>query len=954
MVSMSKSTTTGTATKTKKPSVTIQANPPKSGLPPSSPASATKRLPGSAQTQTTPVTNGVTTNGAGRASRRAPRVTIRTGAADNMPVEKKATIPPEPYVITSKFILKKHKDKPPSLIVHLHPAFWRFDQQEGSFSYQSEMRPFLEHLQKGTIPHDYLEEFRKEGVRFYDGCLIVRVVDHKKFVATDTIGSNKTGDEDKPFSIHNHNQFITPSPDQSPSKTDRPGSASDKENVEPELKKEPLPEVPLRLTNRQPIEFLQVLRPTGLSRNMDLMLDFIAPDPKAKKLQKAGQPPTPGGTVPPTPINERPPPLKKQKTRIDPQDQLVYEARIVNATAGPLYLEPATDLEHIEQIYKMLTDPLCNELPSSPKSRKRTFAELAADDAHAKEQERFMLIMDGKGSGTTAANASTLDSQAGLAPFQPRFERFNALDSIKRELNEKKQRENEKRLQDDELRRSQQQQQQEEETKRRNQQAAIEHKKQQAIQRQQQHQMQMQQRQDAMAGQQPQQSVAPAPQRRNNPNQVQPNAIPPNMHNQIMPPGSSPVIRQGTPHAASSPLAGPRPMMRNGSQTGGAGSPPRPGSSLQHGHPVAAGMMRQPSGQGGPSRNGTPQIPAGTPATMIATPVIRQGTPAHPMTHASPVNLNAMAMNTPQMAQATMQGQMPNGMHPNMNQQAQMAAIRRQQMQSAAMQQQMNGQPMNPQMVATLAQQQAQLERHAAMQQRQAAMQGTPQPQHISPTPTQTQNYQAQVRKAMMQQMGGSQGSPAPNQMSPQAIQQMQMQMQMQMQAQQTQAMQNQQGQQPQQGQARPQMNPQMQQLLQNYTMTFFKQAITLEAQKYGGNPGMIPGQVKHQLQQNAQKMALQHLGKMRQHQAQQQQQQQQQQGQQMQNGMTNGQQGGQMVNGNIQMAGNMNPNMAAQQFQNQAAFMQQQQRLQNAQAQMQQNYQHQLTQHMNQQQGPR
>ncbi|KAK5105320.1 hypothetical protein LTS08_001597 [Lithohypha guttulata] len=103
-------------------------------------------------------------------------------------------------------------------------------------------------------------------------------------------------------------------------------------------------------------------------------------------------------------------------------------------------------------------------------------------------------------------------------------------------------------------------------------------------------------------------------------------------------------------------------------------------------------------------------------------------------------------------------------------------------------------------------------------------------------------------------------------------------------------SLQNQQGQQPQQGQARPQMNPQMEQLLQNYTMTFFKRAITLEAQKYGGNPGMIPNQVKQQLQQNA----LQRTGEMRQHAAQQLQQQQQQ-SQQMQNGMTNGQQGGQM-----------------------------------------------------------
>lgn len=871
---------------------------------------------------------------------------------DNVGNERKNTIPPEPFVLTDKFILRKHKGKTPSLIVHLHQNYWRFDQQEGNFSYQTpEMRPFLEHLKKGTIPHDFLEELRREGVKFYDACLIVKVIDHKHHLISDLPGVK--ADDEKPFSIHNHNQFITPSPyaahpfrDQTPAPKDERPSSSEKENVEPQLKKEP-DSIPLKnLGTSQPKQFMKILKPTELSRSIDLMLDFVAPDPKARK-QKVGQPSTPGGTVPATPTNERPPPLKKQKTRIDPKDHLEYEAKIVNATAPPLFLEPAKDLEHAEQIQEMLRDPLCNEPPNSPKSRKRTIAQLAADDAAAKEQERFMLIMDAKTSGTAGANAGAVDSQAVIAQFQPRFEKFNALDNIKRDLTERKQRENEKRLADDEVRRNHQQQQQEEENKRRMQRDAIEQRKQQAILRQQaqQHNMSQRQNQDGVTmPQQQQPGLQPGP-RRNIPNQNQPSAIPPNMQNQMLAQASSPIIRQGTPLTMSSPAGSSRAMARNGSQTGGAGSPPRPGSALQHAHPNAAAMMRQASGQGGPSRNGTPQIPSGTPAMSNATPIMRQGTPAHSMTHASPVAMNAMAMGTPQMGQATMQGQMPNGMHPNA--QAQMAALRRQQMQNQAMQSQMNGG--NPQMAASMAQQQAQMERQAAIQQRQqAAMQGTPQPQHMSPNPQ--SQYNAQLRKQMMQQMGGQQGSPAPAQMSPQQIQQMQMMQMQQAQQQQQQqaAMQNQGGQNPQQAQNRGQINPQMQNMYQNLTMQYFKQAISIEAQKYGGNPGMIPTNVKHQLQQSAGRAAQQHLLKVRQAQ----------QNQQMQNGMMGGQPVNQMMNNNMQMGGNMNNGMAAQQMQNHAAIMQQQQRMQNAQAQMQQaNYSHQqqMMQQMNQQQhGPR
>lgn len=89
----------GTATKMKKPPMQIQTNSAtgKAGLPSSSPSSAVKRLPGSAQTQTTPVTNGTTINGIARPNRRLQRLTTRMSTSDNSIMEKKATWTPEPY-----------------------------------------------------------------------------------------------------------------------------------------------------------------------------------------------------------------------------------------------------------------------------------------------------------------------------------------------------------------------------------------------------------------------------------------------------------------------------------------------------------------------------------------------------------------------------------------------------------------------------------------------------------------------------------------------------------------------------------------------------------------------------------------------------------------------------------------------------------------------------------------
>ncbi|OQU98814.1 hypothetical protein CLAIMM_04542 [Cladophialophora immunda] len=1003
----------GTATKMKKPPapmVQTNLNGVKPTAPSSSPSSARKTLPGQNATPTSATNNNAVANTVARPNRRVQRLTTRNSTADGGSLDKRASKKyPEPHVPKESHILRKFKGCAPSLIVHLHPTHFRFDQQDGSFSYHSEMRVFIEHLARGTIPHDMVEEFRKSEVKYYDGWLIVRVVDHKS-VAKHAAASGGGADDERPFSIHNYNQYITPSPyapyppkEQSvakspPLKNELAGSdgkalpsSDDTIDVVPKSSKP------------QPKVYHVALRPTILSRHMDLVIDAMTPDPKSLNRKQsqanvnsrapgAGAPQTPISAIPPTPSSEKGPPFKKIKLKIDPKDMLEYEGRVVNATAPPLYLEPVESLDEAETLLGMLKDPLHDQRPPSPKSRKRTVAELAADDAHAKEQERFMLIMDERTAGTNgAANAAGVDGQAAAALFQPRFEKFNALDSIKREIAERKQREKERQLQEDENRRGQQERIQEEEKKRimmqraqearmlraRQQEMAAAMAAQQAQQAQQQQQLQQQLQQQAQ--QQQVQQVAQRP-----PSQ-QVNGIPPNMQNQIIAgqQRGSPIIRQGTPHAASSPIVtsaaqGGMPMAISGSQQG-HGSPPRPGSAVQHGHPSAP-MTRAPSTQG-PSRNGTPQIPHGTPAQRNATPIMRQNTPAQPVTHGSPHGA------TPQMVAAGMMpgmpAQMPNGVPRQMNP-GQLAEMQRRhalqqqaaaQAQQVAMHQQMvNGTPqMSPAQVAHMqAQHHAQVDRQAAMarqaaqqqqqqqqqamqQQQQQQQQGTPQSAHMSPNPAQSQKaYNQSVAehvKAQMQSLQQAQnhGSPAPNQMTPQQqatqLAHAQQQQRM-MQAAQAQAQGQMMGQGAPHPQQRPQVDPQLKQLfqqtLQSYTQRFAQQA----AQKYGGNVQMLQPQEMQQVQVQAHRYAQAAIQKRQAAMNQMAQMQQAQARQQM------AQQGGGMQNAmmNMQNMQGVNPNMAAMLQQQQAQHMQQMQ-MQHAQqvmaAQQQQHQQQQQQQNM-------
>ena len=166
------------------PLPTVQTNGVPSSQSPPSPSLSTKRPPnGFKQPPTAPAANGVNGGINGGINGTAPRLTnrrkdpqkpgdgrpsrnVKPGQDGDRRVPKRR---PEPHVKTQSYILQKYRKASPSLIIHLHPTHFRFDQQDGSFSYNSPMKMVLEHLKAQTVPHDMLNELQAAGIKFYEG-----------------------------------------------------------------------------------------------------------------------------------------------------------------------------------------------------------------------------------------------------------------------------------------------------------------------------------------------------------------------------------------------------------------------------------------------------------------------------------------------------------------------------------------------------------------------------------------------------------------------------------------------------------------------------------------------------------------------------------------------------------------------------------------------------------------
>ncbi len=650
------------------------------------------------------------------------------------------------------------------------------------------------------------------------GCLIVRVVDHKSVSAQarkSTVPS--TNDNNTPFSIHNYNEHITPSayvpyPKQIQLASEKPASAetaaeqSDKKDNCEQDGQQNSQDIASASQHKQtppkPRVFTTVLHPTPRSLQAELTLLATTPDPRAVKqtgsassrpqAQSSTAPPSPGASTQP----ERGHVAKKQKMMVEPHELMECESKLTKALAPPLFLEPVDTFEDVQALLKFMESPIHRDAPPSPKRRKRTVAELAADEALAAEEERFMLIMDERLEPTTSGAAggpksAAVDDTGGAVPFEPRFSRFKTLENIRIQHEEKTRRENEAKVKQEMVKRQQQEQERE--------------RRRIAEQRQAEEQAREETRRQQLAAQQAQAQLAAQQQNRHVMNQ--PNGV-------TQAPQSSPVVRNQTPLNqtplnTSSPLVGSTmatqasvPMAMTSSMQG-AGSPQRPPSALQHAHPNMMGHpMVASRSQQGQSRHGTPQMTQGTPAMSQATPVMRNVTPTQRMSHASPPRssmaptpvMNQTMMGTPQMG-----GQV--GLTPQQQQQLLM-----QRQQHLAQQGHVNSSQLTPQQYAQLhanmqAQQHIQNHQQQVMQQQQQPQQ---QPQQQANTQQQKfpnpQAYQAQLMRAQLAQM-----------------QMAQQHQQRQQQQQPNPQLQGQQQQQPQQGQLlqnSPQMNAQQQQIL--------------------------------------------------------------------------------------------------------------------------------------------
>ncbi|KAL6864513.1 Spt20 family domain-containing protein [Trichoderma novae-zelandiae] len=638
---------------------------------------------------------------------------------------------PPPYVVTDAYVLKRHSGRPPSLIVHMHPTHFRFDGQDGMFQYKSPMKIFLEHVKSRTIPHDLLPYFVQGKVPFYDGCLIVQIHDHKSVVQTKgTKRPSSASSAVVPSSIHNYNQWLTPSPHVPfPKEEQNAGDAAAKLKEEPketdvdekDADKEPTPNVPGDATNNKvppkPKIFTVVLHPTPESLRVDLMIKATMPKspgdgPGANDASAMAPPATPSALVPPTPTAANiPPPAKRQKREKNELDaNLLHaaEGQILLATNAPLMLEPTKSVEETIALLEKMSHPSHSEPPPQPKARKRTVAEMAADEAFTAEMERYMLVLDDRlapnAPGAQGAGGADGDGPTGAATFEPRFERFNLIEDIKREHNEKKEQEKLKQQENDrklQLQRQQQQAQQAVEAAQR--QAEAERVRREAAAAARENQLRQAaeaQRQAIAARAAVQTPVAQANNGAAQMNQtqhahpaqhpgvnngmsngVQQNAMANGMHGPAQArfqaqmsqaQASSPIIRQPTPQNMSSPMVGAAAMQRNNSTM--AASPPRSASVVQNPQvsvPMAHAMSSRNSQQSHPSS--TPRMPHATPSMAHATPINRPAMIATPrMTQANsppammaqnsqmgqPMMMNAQAMNqaSPQvMAQMAQQ-----------------------------------------------------------------------------------------------------------------------------------------------------------------------------------------------------------------------------------------------------------------------------------------------------------
>ncbi|KAJ1734923.1 Transcription factor spt20, partial [Coemansia sp. Benny D160-2] len=275
-------------------------------------------------------------------------------------------------------ILERYKDEHPSLILHLFDSHFRFEGQEGVFLYNGPMRFFFEALNVGQIPIDLVDVLAQVNCRYFDGCLIVEVHDHRRptqepKTKKQRVSNLLTWSSFSNSSTPDTSNRIPPSPSTNPSETAKipePGSTAinglkvdGSQRLAASLTNgtatdgELASETPVNSsldTNSSKV-YKKVMRPTSETINLDLLLA-----------------------------------CERSRTKLSPDDVLELESMVLLAIEEPLDLEPDVQVSRVSNAIRFVE--YGHLLPS--KRRKYNSAEIEAEQAEREEKLKLLTLMD--------------------------------------------------------------------------------------------------------------------------------------------------------------------------------------------------------------------------------------------------------------------------------------------------------------------------------------------------------------------------------------------------------------------------------------------------------------------------------------------------------------------------------------------------------------------------------
>ncbi|KAH9943857.1 Spt20 family-domain-containing protein [Amylocystis lapponica] len=85
---------------------------------------------------------------------------------------------------TIEELLRQHEHSPPSFTVRLYPDYWTLN-NGSKFLYNNQIASLLDDIRAQRIPVDFLELFDEAKLPFYDGCMIVELLDYRPVKVSD-------------------------------------------------------------------------------------------------------------------------------------------------------------------------------------------------------------------------------------------------------------------------------------------------------------------------------------------------------------------------------------------------------------------------------------------------------------------------------------------------------------------------------------------------------------------------------------------------------------------------------------------------------------------------------------------------------------------------------------------------------------------------------------------------